>query len=59
MQVGQSLDSVGKGLVVDLRVFCPQAVADGAVGYGGEFEDSCHTPILISNKDINDYNRYY
>ena len=36
MQVGQPLNRIGQSLVVDLGVFGPDAVADGAVGDGGE-----------------------
>jgi hypothetical protein len=35
VQVGQALDSISEGLLVDLGIFRPEAVADGAVG------DSC------------------
>jgi len=38
VQIGQSLHGIGQGLVVDLRVFGLDAVADGAVGDSGEFE---------------------
>ena len=34
MQVGQALDRIGQGLLVDLGVLGPDAVADGAVGGG-------------------------
>ena len=38
MQVGEPLNGIGQGLFVDLGVLRPDAVADGAVGGGGEFE---------------------
>ena len=31
MQVGEPLNGIGEGLLVDLGVFRPEAVADGAV----------------------------
>ena len=40
MQVGQSLDRIGEGLFIDLRVFRPDPVTDGAVGDGGELQNS-------------------
>ena len=46
MQVGQSLDCIGEGLFVDLRVFRPDPVTDGAVGDGGELETDDATPIV-------------
>ena len=45
MQVGQSLNRIGEGLLVDLRVVSPDAVADGAVGDGGKFET--HGKVLV------------
>ena len=36
MQVGEPLDRIGEGLLVDLGVLRPDAVAQGAVGGGGE-----------------------
>ena len=36
MQVGEPLDGIGEGLLVDLGVLGADAVADGAVGGGGE-----------------------
>ena len=44
MQVGQALDGIGKGLFIDLGVFCPDAVTEGAVGNGGKFETYDATP---------------
>ena len=38
VQVGQALDRIGEGLLIDLGVFRPDAVADGAVGDGGKFQ---------------------
>jgi hypothetical protein len=32
MQVGEALNGIGEGLLVDLGVLRPDAVADGAVG---------------------------
>ena len=34
VQVGEALDRIGEGLLVDLGVFRPQAVADGSIGGG-------------------------
>ena len=39
MQVGEPLDGIGEGLLVDLGVFGPDAVADDAVVDGGEVRD--------------------
>jgi len=36
MHIGESLNSICQGLFVDLGVLRPDAVADGAVGGGGE-----------------------
>ena len=36
MQIGEPLDRIGERLLVDLGVLRPDAVADGAVGGGGE-----------------------
>ena len=36
MHVGEPLDRIGQGLLVDLGVLRPDAVAEGAVGGGGE-----------------------
>ena len=36
MHIGEPLDGIGEGLLVDLGVLRPDAVADGAVGGGGE-----------------------
>ena len=36
MQVGEPLNRIGQGLLVDLGVLGADAVADGAVGGGGE-----------------------
>ena len=46
MQVGEPLDGIGEGLLVDLGVFGSDAVADGAVVDGGKFEtgSSAYTP---------------
>ena len=44
VQVGQSLDRVGEGLLIDLRIFRPDPVTDGAVGDGGEFQTHDATP---------------
>ena len=38
VQVGQSLDCIREGLIVDLRVFRPDPLADGAVANGGKFK---------------------
>ena len=38
MHIGEPLDRIGEGLLVDLGVFRPDAVADRPVGDGGEFE---------------------
>ena len=40
MQVGEPLHGIGEGLLVDLGVFRPEAVADDAVGDGGKLGDS-------------------
>jgi hypothetical protein len=34
VQVGQSLDRIGEGLLIDCGVFCPDALTDGAIGGG-------------------------
>ena len=39
-RVGQTLDRIGEGLLIDVGVFCADAVADGAIVYGGKFESS-------------------
>ena len=44
MQVGEPLNGIGEGLLVDLGVFRADAVADGAVVDGGEFEIHGATP---------------
>ena len=44
MQVGQTLDRIGEGLFIDLGVFRPDPVPDGAVGNGGKFETHDATP---------------
>ena len=46
MQVGQSLDRIGQRLLVDLGVVRPDAVAQRAVGGGGEFEIHGKLPYL-------------
>ena len=38
MQIGEALNGIGEGLLVDLGVFRPDPVADDAVVDGGEFE---------------------
>ena len=38
MQVGEPLDGIGEGLLVDLRVLLLDAVADDAVGDSGKIE---------------------
>ena len=50
VQVGQSLDRVGEGLFVDVRIFRPDPVTDGAVGDGTRtFEvRSPFLPIALS-----------
>src|SRR5262245_61284013 len=40
VQVGQALDRVGEGLLIELGVFRPDPITDGAVGNGGKFK--CH-----------------
>ena len=47
MQVGQALDRIGEGLLIDLGVFRPDPVPDGAVGDGGKFETRDATPWLV------------
>ena len=47
MQIGEALDCIGEGLLVDLRVFATDAVADGAVVDSGEFEIYYGTPMLL------------
>jgi hypothetical protein len=49
MQVGEPLDDIGESLLVDLRVFGADAVADGAVVDGGEVETHGKTPTMASN----------
>ena len=39
VQVSEALHGVGEGLLVDLGVFRPDAVADGAVGDSGKVEN--------------------
>jgi hypothetical protein len=50
MQVGEPLNGIGKSALVDLRVFCPEAVADGPVADSGKFKRYIVTPgfLLIS-----------
>jgi hypothetical protein len=36
MQVGEPLNGIGEGLLIDLRVLPPDTLADGAVVGGGE-----------------------
>ena len=38
MQVGEPLNGIGEGLLVDLGVFRTDPVADGAVADGGKVE---------------------
>ena len=38
MELGESLNGIGKGLLVDLWVLGAEAIADGSVGDTGEFE---------------------
>ena len=38
MHVGQSLDRIGEGLFIDVGIFRPDPVADGAVANGGKFQ---------------------
>ena len=40
MQVGEPLDGIGEGLLVDLGVFRADAVTDGAVSDSGKLETS-------------------
>ena len=47
MQVGEALDGIGQGLLVDLRVVSFDAIAEGAIGDGGELENSWQTPTLV------------
>ena len=42
MQIGQSLDRIGEGLLIDGGIFRSDAVAEGSVGYGGKLENSWH-----------------
>ena len=46
MQVGEALDRIGEGLFIDLGVFRPDPVPDGAVGNGGKFETHGQLPIV-------------
>ncbi len=39
VQVGEALDRIGEGLLVDLGIFGSDAVAEGAVGDGGKMRD--------------------
>ena len=41
MDIGEALDRVGKGLLIDLRVFRPDPVADGAIGDRRRIRGSC------------------
>ena len=44
MQVGQSLHRIGEGLFIDLGVFRPDPVTDGAVAESSKFETHDATP---------------
>jgi len=41
VKVGQALNGIGEGLLIDLRVMGPDAVADGPVGAGGKLNSHC------------------
>jgi hypothetical protein len=47
MQVGEPLHCIGQRLLVDLRVLRPNAVAQGAVGGGSEFDVNISTQYKI------------
>ena len=40
VQVSQTLNRVGEGLFIDLRIFRPDPVTEGAVSDGSEFQNS-------------------
>ena len=42
VQISQSLDRIGEGLLIDGGIFRSDAVAEGSVGYGGKLENSWH-----------------
>ena len=46
MHIREPLNRIGKGLFVDLGVLGADAVADGAIGGGGECENSWRTPYI-------------
>ena len=35
-EIGQTLDRIGEGLFIDLRVFGANAVTNSTIGYGGK-----------------------
>jgi hypothetical protein len=45
MQVGQPLDRIGQGLLVEFRVLRADTLPHGAVGSGSEFEAHNATPF--------------
>ena len=52
VQIGQTLDRIGEGLLVDLGVFGADAVADGAVGDSGKVENfMADLPRLLTRID--------
>ena len=51
VQIGQALDGVGEGLLIDAGVFRPDAVADRAVGDGGEFETADPELSLLTDQN--------
>src|SRR5262249_31401233 len=52
MQVGEPLDGISEGLLVNLRVLLANAVTDCAVGRGGKAEIHDTTPTLLLNGPI-------
>ena len=43
MEVGDALDRIGEGLLLDLRVLRPDTVADGAIGSCSEAKNTYST----------------
>ena len=40
MHVGETLDRIGERLLIDIRIFCSNPIADCAVGDNRELENS-------------------
>ena len=47
VQIGQALDCVGEGLLVDLGIVSPDAVPNDLIAHGGKGDIYCKTLVLV------------